>query len=78
MEKVKKALDLMFSFKNNDICVYYGTEIGMGVPNGHVQCGGYGDFHSRTKMDWNEVEKQRRDPNSLFNYIKKLIKEYKK
>lgn len=77
IEKVKKALDLMFSFKNNDICVYYGTEIGMGVPNGHVHCGGYGDFHSRTKMDWHEVERQRKDPNSLFNYMKKLIKEYK-
>ncbi|MFQ9297925.1 MAG: alpha-amylase family glycosyl hydrolase [Clostridia bacterium] len=78
IEKVKKALDLMFNFKNNDICIYYGSEIGMGVPNGHVQCGGYGDFYSRTKMDWHEVERQRRDPNSLFNYMKKLIKEYKK
>lgn len=77
-DKIKKLLDLMFTFKNNDICIYYGSEIGMGVPNGHVQCGGYGDFYSRTKMDWNEVEKQRRDPNSVFNYMKKLIKEYKK
>ena len=76
--KIKKLLNLMFSFKNNDICIYYGSEIGMGVPNGHVQCGGYGDFYSRTKMDWHEVERQRRDPNSLFNYMKKLIKEYKK
>ena len=77
-DKIKKLLDLMFTFKNNDICIYYGDEIAMGVSNGHVKCGGYGDFHSRTKMDWHEVEKQRRDPNSIFNYMKKLIKEYKK
>ena len=75
--KIKKLLELMFTFKNNDICIYYGTEIGMGVPNGHVHRGGYGDFHSRTKMNWHEVERQRRDPNSIFNYIKKLIHEYK-
>ena len=77
-DKIKKLLDLMFTFKNNDICIYYGDEIAMGVSNGHVKCGGYGDFHSRTKMDWHEVEKQRRDPNSILNYMKKLIKEYKK
>lgn len=77
-DKIKKLLDLMFTFKNNDICIYYGSEINMGVPNGHVHCGGYGDFHSRTKMDWHEVEKQRKDENSVFNYMKKLIKEYKK
>lgn len=75
--KIKKLLDLMFMFKNNDICIYYGDEIAMGVPNGHVKCGGHGDFYSRTKMDWHEVEKQRKDPNSLFNYMKKLIKEFK-
>lgn len=77
-DKIKKLLDLMFTFKNNDICIYYGSEINMGVHNGHVHCGGYGDFHSRTKMDWNEVERQRKDENSVFNYMKKLIKEYKK
>lgn len=77
-DKIKKLLDLMFTFKNNDICIYYGSEINMGVHNGRVHCGGYGDFHSRTKMDWHEVEKQRRDENSVFNYMKKLIKEYKK
>lgn len=77
-DKIKKLLDLMFTFKNNDICIYYGSEINMGVHNGRVHCGGYGDFHSRTKMDWHEVERQKRYPNSLFNYIKKLIKEYKK
>lgn len=76
--KIKKLLDLMFMFKNNDICIYYGDEIAMGVPNGYVKCGGHGDFYSRTKMDWHEVEKQRKDENSAFNYMKKLIKEYKK
>ena len=77
IEKVKRALDLMFSFTNNDICIYYGTEIGMGVIDGHVHCGGQGDYHSRTPMDWNIVEHQRNDSNSLFNYVKKLIQNYK-
>lgn len=76
-DKIKKLLDLMFSFKNNDICIYYGVEIGMGVVNGHVLSGGQGDYYSRTPMEWNSVEHQRKDPNSLFNYVKKLIKEFK-
>ena len=75
--KIKQALEIMFSFKNNDICIYYGTEIGMGVHNGHVAPGGFGDFYSRTPMEWYDVEIQRKDSNSLFNYTKKLIKEYK-
>lgn len=77
VNKIKEALRLMFSFKNNDICLYYGTEVGMGVYNGHVACGGFGDFYSRTPMEWVKVEYQRKDKNSLFNYVKKLIKEYK-
>lgn len=77
INKIKQALEIMFSFKNNDICIYYGTEIGMGVHNGHVAPGGFGDFYSRTPMEWYDVEIQRKDSNSLFNYTKKLIKEYK-
>lgn len=77
VDKIKNLLKLMFTFNHNDICIYYGTEIGMGISNGYVRCGGHGDFHSRTKMNWYEVERQRRDPNSIFNYIKKLIYEYK-
>ena len=67
----------MFSFKNNDMCLYYGTEIGMGIYNGHVAPGGFGDFYSRTPMEWDKVEYQRKDKHSLFNYTKKLIREYK-
>lgn len=74
--KIKKLLELMFTFKDNDICIYYGTEIAMGIPNGHVRHGGHGDFFSRTKMNWQEVERQRQDKNSIFNYLKKLIHEY--
>lgn len=77
VDKLKNLLKLMFTFRDNDICIYYGTEIGMGVPNGYVHCGGHGDYHSRTKMNWHEVERQRKDPNSIFNYVKKLIHEYK-
>lgn len=75
-DKIKNLLKLMFTFRNNDICIYYGTEIGMGIPNGHVRHGGHGDFFSRTKMNWQEVERQRQDKNSVFNYLKKLIQEY--
>lgn len=75
-DKIKNLLKLMFTFKDNDICIYYGTEIGMGIPNGHVRHGGHGDFFSRTKMNWQEVERQRKDPNSIFNYTKRLIHDY--
>lgn len=75
-DKIKNLLKLMFTFRNNDICIYYGTEIAMGIPNGHVRHGGHGDFFSRTKMNWQEVERQRQDKNSIFNYLKKLIHEY--
>ena len=76
IEKVKRSLDLIFTF-DNDICLYYGTEIGMGIIGGHVQCGGQGDYYSRTPMDWDSVEHQRKDSNSLFNYVKRLIQNYK-
>lgn len=75
-DKIKNLLKLMFTFKDNDICIYYGTEIGMGIHDGHVRHGGHGDFFSRTKMNWQEVERQRQDKNSIFNYLKKLIHEY--
>lgn len=77
INKVKKALEMLFSFDDSDICLYYGTEVGMGIENGHVAAGGYGDYYSRTPMEWIRVEYQRKDPNSLFNYTKKLIREYK-
>lgn len=77
-DKIKNLLKLMFTFRDNDICIYYGTEIGLGVHNGHVHCGGHGDFHSRTRMDWSEVDRQRRDPNSVFNFTKELIHNYLK
>ena len=75
-DKIKNLLKLMFMFKDNDICIYYGTEIAMGIPNGYVRHGGHGDFFSRTKMNWHEVEIQRKDPNSIFNWVKKLIHEF--
>ena len=77
ISKVKEALKMLFSFDDSDVCIYYGTEVGMGVKNGHVAEGGYGDYYSRTPMEWTRVEYQRKDPNSLFNYTKNLIKEYK-
>ena len=34
-------------------------------------------IYIRQPMEWTRVEYQRKDPNSLFNYTKNLIKEYK-
>ena len=78
MNKLFKAVDMLFSL-DGDFCIYYGDEINMGLNQDcHVEQGGYGDWKVRGKMDWHEVERQRKDPNSLFNYYKKKIKEYKK
>lgn len=78
MNKLFKAVDMLFSL-DGDVCIYYGDEINMGLNQDcHVEQGGYGDWKVRGKMDWHEVERQRKDPNSLFNYYKKKIKEYKK
>ena len=78
MNKLFKAVNMLFSL-DGDVCIYYGDEINMGLNQDcHVEQGGYGDWKVRGKMDWHEVERQRKDPNSLFNYYKKKIKEYKK
>ena len=78
MNKLFKAVDMLFSL-DSDVCIYYGDEINMGLNQDcHVECGGYGDWKVRRLMEWDKVEQQRKDPNSLFNYYKKKIKEYKK
>ena len=78
MNKLFKAVDMLFSL-DGDVCIYYGDEIGMGLNQDcHVEQGGQGDWKVRRSMEWNEVERQRRDKNSLFNYYKKKIKYYKK
>ena len=78
INKLFKAVDMLFSL-DGDVCIYYGDEIGMGLNQDcHVEQGGQGDWKVRRNMEWNEVERQRKDKNSLFNYYKKKIKEYKK
>ena len=77
MKKLFKAADLLFSL-DGDVCIYYGDEIGMGMyQDCHVLEGGHGDWKVRQPMEWVRVEYQRKDKNSLFNYYKKKIKEYK-
>ena len=77
MKKLFKAADLLFSL-DGDVCIYYGDEIGMGMyQDCHVLKGGHGDWKVRQPMEWTKVEYQRKDKNSLFNYYKKKIKEYK-
>lgn len=72
VNKMKYAFDLLFDMPG-DIILYYGEEIGMkGVTHQHT-C----DNDVRRPMDWNEVFRQRNDPNSLFNYVKQKIKTYK-
>lgn len=77
MKKLFKAVDLLFSL-DGDVCLYYGEEVGTGMyQDCHVMEGGHGDWKVRQPMEWVRVEYQRKDPNSLFNYYKKKIKEYK-
>lgn len=78
INKLFKAVDMLFSL-DGDVCIYYGDEVAMGLNQDcHVEQGGYGDWKVRRKMEWDLVEHQRKDPNSLFNYYKKKIKYYKK
>lgn len=78
INKLFKAVDMLFSL-DGDVCIYYGDEIGMGLNQDcHVEQGGKGDWKVRRKMEWDLVEHQRKDQNSLFNYYKKKIKYYKK
>ena len=78
INKLFKAVDMLFSL-DGDVCIYYGDEINMGLNQDcHVEQGGHGDWKVRRSMEWNEVERQRKDKNSLFNYYKKKIKYYKK
>ena len=78
VNKLFKAVDMLFSL-DGDVCIYYGDEIGMGLNQDcHVEQGGYGDWKVRKSMEWDLVEHQRKDQNSLFNYYKKKIKYYKK
>ena len=77
INKLFKAVDMLFSL-DGDICIYYGDEIAMGLNQDcHVEQGGYGDWKVRRNMEWDMIEHQRKDQNSLFNYYKKKIKEYK-
>ena len=78
MNKLFKAVDMLFSL-DGDVCIYYGDEINMGLNQDcHVEQGGHGDWKVRRSMEWDKVKHERKDPNSLFNYYKKKIKEYKK
>ncbi len=77
MNKLFKAVDLLFSL-NGDVCLYYGEEVATGMyEDCNVKEGGHGDWKVRQPMEWIRVEYQRKDPNSLFNYYKKKIREYK-
>lgn len=78
MNKLFKAVDMLFSL-DGDVCIYYGDEINMGLNQDcHVEQGGHGDWKVRRSMEWDKVKHERKDHNSLFNYYKKKIKEYKK
>ena len=60
------------------MCIYDGGEIGVGMyQDCHVLEGGHGDWKVRQPMEWVRVEYQRKDPKSLFNHYKKLIRNYR-
>lgn len=76
LNKLKRSADILFSL-GGDVCLYYGSEVGHGK-DAFVHQGGEGDWKVRQPMPWYDVEIQRKDSNSLFNYYKKLIREYNK
>lgn len=49
--------------------IYYGQEIGMKDDFSY----GSGDIRHRTDLDWNEVNKQKKNPSSILNFNKKVL-----
>lgn len=67
INKMKRAFDLLYGTQGKALVVYYGDEIGMtGVVNG------LDHYDVRRPMDWNEVDRQKYDPNSLLNHVRNL------
>lgn len=67
LNKMKGAFDLLYQTKGEALVVYCGDEIGMtGVANG------LDHYEARQSMDWNEVHRQKHDPNSLLNHVRNL------
>ena len=75
VNKIKRAMDVLFSF-DSDVCLYYMDEICTRDVDTYVYPGGKDDHKVRRPMNWTKVEYQRKDENSLFNHVKKLIKEF--
>ena len=65
--KIKSAASLYVLLSGNP-AIYYGEEIGM--PNGS----GSGDARLRHPMDWDAVSTQKRDPGSVLNHYRKLLR----
>lgn len=73
LTQVLAAHELLFSYPGSPI-IYYGDEIGMQnapLPEGEVDTRKV----MRGKFDWQEAERQRDDPNSLFFAMRALIRE---
>jgi hypothetical protein len=65
--KIKSAASLYLLLSGNP-AIYYGEEIGMA--NGP----GSGDEAIRHPMDWNAVQSQENDPDSILNHYRRLLK----
>jgi len=51
--------------------IYYGNEIGL---EGELKGGAHQDFELRRHINWNDVDKQSSDPNSVLSWYRYLIK----
>lgn len=72
-EKILGAFEILFGFPGAPV-IYYGSEIGMKnlellEPPRDTR------FYVRGEFDWGEAGRQEKDPGSLLNRLKKLIKE---
>lgn len=71
-EAVRTALSMLYAVPSATV-LYYGDEIGMQnapLPPGEDDM----RFTARASFDWTEAEKQMEDPDSLFHYAAKCIK----
>lgn len=67
VNKVKRALDMLYTTKGRAIVIYYGDEIGV---TGEV----FNLDHTQVRqpLNWNDIMSQMLNPDSLLNHVKNL------
>jgi trehalose synthase len=70
-QRIRMVYSLLFSLPGTPV-LFYGEEIGM-VEDLSLP----GRFAVRSDMDWEAVAKQRREPDSLLSYMRRLVDAYR-